>query len=262
MAKQPDGLRITSANLNGIRSAASKGFFDWMGQHQADVVCVQELKAQPADLTAAMRAPHGYNGLFHCADKKGYSGVGIYSRAEPDRVIEGMGNPLFDAEGRYLRADFGNLSVVSVYVPSGSSSEERQALKYVFLEAFFPLLQSLLAEQREFVVCGDWNIAHREIDLKNWKGNLKNSGFLPEERAWLDKLYGNGWVDVFRQLYPDAGDTGYTWWSNRGQAYAKNVGWRIDLHVANSAMAQRARSANVYKEQKFSDHAPLTVEYA
>ena len=179
MAKQPDGLRITSANLNGIRSAASKGFFDWMGQHQADVVCVQELKAQPADLTPAMRAPHGYHGFFHCADKKGYSGVGIYSRMEPDRVIEGMGNPLFDAEGRYLRADFGNLSVVSVYVPSGSSSEERQALKYVFLEAFFPLLQSLLAEQREFVICGDWNIAHREIDLKNapgWTSSTATAG--------------------------------------------------------------------------------------
>ncbi len=263
MALQPeDALRITSANLNGIRSAASKGFFDWMGQHRPDVVCVQELKAQPADLTPVMLAPHGYHGFFHCAEKKGYSGVGIYSRTQPDRVIEGMGEAAFDAEGRYLRADFGNLSVVSVYVPSGSSSEERQALKYVFLDAFFPLLQSLLDEQREFVICGDWNIAHREIDLKNWKGNLKNSGFLPEERAWLDKLYGSGWVDVFRQLYPDAGDTGYTWWSNRGQAYAKNVGWRIDLHVASSGMAQRARSAQVYKQQKFSDHAPLTVEYA
>ena len=257
-----DALRITSANLNGIRSAASKGFFDWMGQHRPDVVCVQELKAQPADLTPVMRAPHGYHGFFHCAEKKGYSGVGIYSRTQPDRVIEGIGEAAFDAEGRYLRADFGNLSVVSVYVPSGSSSEERQALKYVFLDAFFPLLQSLLDEQRAFVICGDWNIAHREIDLKNWKGNLKNSGFLPEERAWLDKLYGSGWVDVFRQLYPDAGDTGYTWWSNRGQAYAKNVGWRIDLHVASSGMAQRARSAQVYKQQKFSDHAPLTVEYA
>ncbi|MDO5653861.1 MAG: exodeoxyribonuclease III [Brachymonas sp.] len=255
-------LRITSANLNGIRSAARKGFFEWMARHNADVVCVQELKAQPQDLTDAMRAPDGYHGFFHCADKKGYSGVGIYSRTAPDRVIEGMGHADFDAEGRFLRADFGKLSVISVYVPSGSSSEERQALKYIFLDAFFPLLESLLAEGREFVICGDWNIAHREIDLKNWKGNLKNSGFLPEERAWLDKLYGNGWVDVFRLLYPDAGDTGYTWWSNRGQAYAKNVGWRIDLHVASPHMAQRALNGSVYKEQKFSDHAPLTVEYA
>ena len=261
MTKQTGHLRITSANLNGIRSATSKGFLDWMQQHQADVVCVQELKAQHGDLTPAMCAPAGYHGFFHCAEKKGYSGVGIYSRIAPDRVVEGMGNPDFDAEGRFIRADFGKLSVISVYVPSGSSSPERQAVKYVFLDAFFPLLQSLLAEQREFVICGDWNIAHRPIDLKNWKGNLKNSGFLPEERAWLDKLYANGWVDVFRQLYPDAGDTGYTWWSQRGQAYAKNVGWRIDLQVACAAMAQRARSASVYKDQKFSDHAPLTVEY-
>lgn len=254
-------LRITSANLNGIRSASNKGFFDWLQTHRPDVLCVQELKAQAADMTPAMRAPTGYHGFFHYAEKKGYSGVGIYSRTPPDRVTEGMGHAAFDAEGRFIRADFGNLSVVSVYVPSGSSSEERQAMKYVFLDAFFPLLQSLLAEQRDFVICGDWNIAHREIDLKNWKGNLKNSGFLPEERAWLDKLYGAGWVDVFRQLYPDAGDTGYTWWSQRGQAYAKNVGWRIDLQVASPAMAQRAHSASVYKEQKFSDHAPLTVEY-
>ena len=229
---------------------------------EPDIVCLQELKAQMPDLSPEMLAPDGMHAHYHCAEKKGYSGVGIWSRQAPDRVVAGFDGGAFDAEGRYLRADFGNLSVVSVYVPSGSSSEERQALKYVFLDAFFPLLQSLLDEQREFVICGDWNIAHREIDLKNWKGNLKNSGFLPEERAWLDKLYGSGWVDVFRQLYPDAGDTGYTWWSNRGQAYAKNVGWRIDLHVASSGMAQRARSAQVYKQQKFSDHAPLTVEYA
>lgn len=257
----PSPLRVTSANLNGIRSAANKGFFDWMQAHRPDVLCVQELKAQAADMTPALHAPEGYHGFFHYAEKKGYSGVGIYSRTRPDHVTEGMGHAAFDAEGRFIRADFGNLSVISVYVPSGSSSEERQALKYVFLDVFYPLLQSLLAEGREFIICGDWNIAHREIDLKNWKGNLKNSGFLPEERAWLDKLYASGWVDVFRALYPDAGDIGYTWWSQRGQAYAKNVGWRIDLQVASPATAQRARSASVYKEQKFSDHAPLTVEY-
>ena len=254
-------MRITSANLNGIRSAFSKGFFDWMQTHAADIVCVQELKAQAADLTPAMRAPAGYHGYFHYAEKKGYSGVGIYSRTQPDRVIEGLANAQFDAEGRYIRADFGNLSVISVYVPSGSSSEERQAVKYVFLDAFFPLLDALRAEGREFVICGDWNIAHREVDLKNWKGNLKNSGFLPEERAWLDKLYASGWVDVYRHLYPDVVDEGYTWWSNRGQAYAKNVGWRIDLQVCSAGMAACAKNASVYKAQKFSDHAPLTVEY-
>ena len=255
-------MRITSANLNGIRSAFSKGFFDWMQTHAADIVCVQELKAQATDLTPAMRAPAGYHGYFHHADKKGYSGVGIYSRMEPDRVVEGLGNAQFDAEGRYIRADFADLSVISVYVPSGSSSEERQAVKYVFLDAFFPLLDRLRAEGREFVICGDWNIAHREVDLKNWKGNLKNSGFLPEERAWLDKLYASGWVDVYRQLYPDVEGEGYTWWSNRGQAYAKNVGWRIDLQVCSAGMAACAKNASVYKAQKFSDHAPLTVEYA
>ena len=255
-------LRITSANLNGIRSASTKGFFDWLQTDRPDVLCVQELKAQATDLTPAMRAPAGYHGFFHYAEKKGYSGVGIYSRTQPDRVIEGMGHAAFDAEGRFIRADFGNLSVISVYVPSGSSSEERQAAKYVFLDAFMPVLDAMLQEGRDFIICGDWNIAHREIDLKNWKGNLKNSGFLPEERAWLDQLYARGWVDVYRQLYPEERDAAYTWWSNRGQAYAKNVGWRIDLQVASPAIAARARAASVYKTQKFSDHAPLTVEYA
>ena len=262
MSTTTPALRVTSANLNGIRSASSKGFFDWMQTHGADVICVQELKAQAADMTAAMLAPEGYIGHFHYAEKKGYSGVGIYSRQAPERVTQGIGHAAFDAEGRFVRADFGNLSVLSVYVPSGSSSEERQAAKYVFLDAFMPVLDAMLQEGRDFIICGDWNIAHREIDLKNWKGNLKNSGFLPEERAWLDQLYARGWVDVFRQLYPEERDAAYTWWSNRGQAYAKNVGWRIDLQVASPAIAARARAASVYKAQKFSDHAPLTVEYA
>ena len=259
---QPSPIRITSANLNGIRSASSKGFFNWLQTHAADVVCVQELKAQAADMTAAMLAPAGYHGHFHYAEKKGYSGVGIYSRRAPDRVTQGIGHAAFDAEGRFVRADFGNLSVISVYVPSGTSSDERQAAKYVFLDAFMPVLDAMLQEGRDFIVCGDWNIAHREIDLKNWKGNLINSGFLPEERAWLDQLYARGWVEVYRQLYPEAENAAYTWWSNRGQAYAKNVGWRIDLQVASPAIAARARAASVYKTQKFSDHAPLTVEYA
>lgn len=257
-----ESMKIISANLNGIRSANTKGFFDWMKTSDADVVCVQELKAQAADLTEEMRNPDGYRGFFHHAEKKGYSGAGIYCRRAPDRVIEGIGHPGFDAEGRFIRADFGNLSVVSVYVPSGSSSPERQEAKFAFLDEFLPVLDSLRAEGREFVVCGDWNIAHCPIDLKNWKGNLKNSGFLPEERAWLDKLYASGWVDVYRRLYPDVGDAGYTWWSNRGQAYAKNVGWRIDLHVATPGVADMAREASIYKERKFSDHAPLSIDYA
>ena len=255
-------LRIISANLNGIRSATSKGFFDWLPTTDADVVCVQELKAQATDLTAEMSAPPGYQGYFHYAEKKGYSGVGVYCRQAPDRIVEGIGHAGFDSEGRFLRADFGKLTVISVYVPSGSSSPERQAAKFEFLDEFTSVLAALRGEGRDIVLCGDWNIAHRPIDLKNWKGNQKNSGFLPEERAWLDHIYDQqGWIDVYRRLYPEAGDDGYTWWSNRGQAWAKNVGWRIDLQVATPQIAQAARSARVYKEQRFSDHAPLLVDY-
>ena len=256
-------MRIVSANLNGIRSAHSKGFFNWLQQELPDIVCVQELKAQAGDLSPEMRAPEGYSGYFHYAEKKGYSGVGIYTRRAPDRVIEGIGHAGFDAEGRYLRADFGMLSVISVYVPSGSSSPERQEAKFAFMDEFFPLLDSLRQEGRDIVLCGDWNIAHREIDLKNWKGNRKNSGFLPEERAWLSRVFDEqGWVDVYRRLYPDAGESCYTWWSNRGQAYAKNVGWRIDYQIATPEIASRAQSAQVFKGTKFSDHAPLVVDYA
>jgi exodeoxyribonuclease-3 len=255
-------LRIVSLNLNGIRSAATKGVYDWLAGHRADVVCLQELKAQHADLTEAMRAPDGMKGWFHCAEKKGYSGVGIYARREPDRVVEGIGNAEFDAEGRYLRADWGGLSVISVYLPSGSSSPERQEAKFRFMEVFYPQLAALRAEGREIVICGDWNIAHREIDLKNWKSNQKNSGFLPEERAWLTRVFDDlGWVDVYRRLYPEAGGEAYTWWSNRGQAWAKNVGWRIDYQIATPGIAGKATAAAVYKEQRFSDHAPLTVDY-
>ena len=256
-------LRIVSANLNGIRSAHTKGFFSWLNQAEADVVCVQELKAQAADLSEALRNPADYSGYFHYAEKKGYSGVGIYSRTLPDRIVEGIGHPDFDAEGRFLRADFGNLSVISLYVPSGSSSPERQIAKYAFLDAFFPVLTALINEGRDIVICGDWNIAHHEIDLKNWKSNLKNSGFLPEERAWLSRIFDElGWVDVYRRLYPEAGDTAYTWWSNRGQAYAKNVGWRIDYQIATPGIASRACVGSVFKGTKFSDHAPLIIDYA
>jgi len=209
-----------------------------------------------------MRAPDGMHAFYHYAEKKGYSGVGIWSRQEPQRVIAGFDGGEFDAEGRYLRADFGNLSVISLYLPSGSSSPERQEAKFRFLDAFLPHLRALRAEGREIVLCGDWNIAHQEIDLKNWKSNQKNSGFLPEERAWLSRVFAElGWVDVYRRLYPEATGDAYTWWSNRGQAWAKNVGWRIDYQIATPDLAARAMAANVYKAQRFSDHAPLTVDY-
>ncbi|MBI5330982.1 MAG: exodeoxyribonuclease III [Betaproteobacteria bacterium] len=255
-------MRVLSLNLNGIRSATTKGVFDWLATQDADFICVQELKAQAADMTPLMLAPPGYHGVFHYAEKKGYSGVGLYSRRKPDAVIEGLGIADIDAEGRYLEAQFGNLSVVSLYLPSGSSGEERQAAKFAFMERFLPRLEALAASGREVILCGDWNIAHREIDLKNWKGNRKNSGFLPEERAWMSDLFERvGLVDVYRQLYPEREGEAYTWWSNRGQAWAKNVGWRIDYQIATPGIAAQARTACVYKEQRFSDHAPLVVEY-
>ena len=253
-------LRIITLNLNGIRSAAKKGFLPWLASGKADIVCVQELKAQAGDLSEDMRAPAGFHGYFHCAEKKGYSGVGIYTRQRPDRVVEGLGIDEIDREGRYLQADFGGLSVVSLYLPSGSSSEERQAAKFRFMELFGPKLRELAASGREFVLCGDWNIAHREIDLRNWRSNQKNSGFLPEERAWLSHTFDEiGWIDVFRRV--DQRPEQYTWWSNRGQAWAKNVGWRIDYHIATPGLAETARTATIYKDERFSDHAPLTIDY-
>ncbi|GAC1316627.1 MAG: exodeoxyribonuclease III [Collimonas sp.] len=253
--------RIISANLNGIRSAARKGFFEWMAKQSADFVCVQELKAQAADMTPEFLAPEGYVGHFHYAEKKGYSGVGLYSKRKPNAVRIGFGNTEFDAEGRYVECDFGDLTVISLYCPSGSSSEERQIAKFRFMEAFLPHLQQLKESGREVVICGDWNIAHQERDLKNWKGNKKNSGFLPEERAWLTHLFEQvGLVDAFRQV--DQRDEQYTWWSNRGQAWAKNVGWRIDYHITTPGIAANAHSVAIYKDERFSDHAPLTIDYS
>lgn len=255
-------LRVITLNLNGIRSACNKGYLGWMQKHKPDIVCVQELKAHESDLSAEILAPKGFTGYFHCAEKKGYSGVGIYSRVVPDRVVPGLRNREFDAEGRYLRADFGDLSVISVYLPSGSSSDERQQAKFRFLALFKPVLKKLRAEGREIILCGDWNIAHKEIDLKNWRANQKNSGFLPEERAWMTKLLDQAkMVDVYRKLRPDSTETAYTWWSQRGQAYANNVGWRLDYHLATPAIAELARRESIYKGGKFSDHAPLTIDY-
>ena len=255
-------LRVITLNLNGIRSACNKGYLDWLQKQKADIVCMQELKAQEADLSAELIAPRGFTGYFHCAEKKGYSGVGIYGRVRPERVAPGLGNREFDAEGRYLRADFGKLSVISVYLPSGSSSDERQQAKFRFLALFMPVLKKLRAEGREIILCGDWNIAHKEIDLKNWRSNQKNSGFLPEERAWLTEVFDKvGWVDVYRSLHPEATDASYTWWSNRGQAWAKNVGWRLDYQIATPGIAATAKRADIYKDTRFSDHAPLTVQY-
>ena len=265
----PFPLRVTSLNLNGVRSAASKGVDAWLReQARPDVLCVQELKALDTDMTPELRALGGLPGAaFQHAEKAGYSGVGLYWKHEPDEVRIGFGHEEFDAEGRYAEAIYKRqgdkpLSIVSAYFPSGSSSEERQDAKFRFLSDFYEHLRALKS-RGEVLLCGDVNIAHKEIDLKNWKGNLKNSGFLPEERAWMTRLLDEaGYVDVFRQIDP-APDR-YTWWSNRGQARAKNVGWRIDYHLATPGMAARAKpgSAWIYTEQRFSDHAPLTIDYA
>ncbi len=255
-------MRIITANLNGIRSASSKGFFEWMLAQQPDVVCVQETKAQEHQLDVVLHYPQGYHAYFVDAEKKGYSGVAIYSRRKPDRVITALGAGFedMDAEGRYIQADFGPLSVVSLYLPSGSSGDERQQVKFSFLQRFGARLQQMREAGREWVICGDLNIVHKEIDIRNWKGNQKNSGCLPEERAWLDQVFGPwDFVDAFRAVDPRAEQ--YTWWSNRGQAWARNVGWRIDYQVITPGLCAKVRAADIYKAQRFSDHAPLTIDY-
>jgi exodeoxyribonuclease III len=255
-------LRVITLNLNGIRSAANKGFLPWLAAQGADCVCLQEVRAQTEDLSDAILRPPDLHGHFCCAERKGYSGVAIYCKKEPDRLQSGFGSSEFDGEGRFLEAHYGGLSIISLYLPSGSSSAERQAAKFRFLDEFLPHLESLARSGREFILCGDWNIAHKEIDLKNWKSNQKNSGFLPEERAWLTRVFeDHGWVDVYRRLHPEATHECYTWWSNRGQARAKNVGWRIDYQIATPGIAAKALRASIYKEQWFSDHAPLIIDY-
>ena len=259
-------FRFITLNLNGIRSAASKGFVDWGVESLADCMGVQEVKAQSEDVAAGGFDRLGeMAGHFHFAEKKGYSGVGLYTRHAPSDVVIGLGDAEFDAEGRYVELRFDKpgrrLSLISCYFPSGSSGEERQAAKYRFLDLIYPHLVALKAG-REFILVGDVNIAHREADLKNWKSNQKNSGFLPEERAWMTRLLDEaGLVDVYRRLHPDTTDACYTWWSNRGQAYAKNVGWRLDYHLATPGLAATAQAAAIYKDRKFSDHAPLTIDY-
>lgn len=255
-------MKVITLNVNGIRSAARKGLAAFMASEAADLVCLQEVRASTAQTPPEMLAPALGTPFFHAADRPGYAGVAIYSRHRPDRVVTGLGWPDFDAEGRYLQLDFGNLSVVSLYLPSGSSSPERQAAKFDFLARFAPRLRAMREDSRSWIVCGDWNIAHTRQDLENWRGNQKNSGFLPEERAWMDQLFGDiGFVDAYRALYPDTTGAGYTWWSNRGQAWAKNVGWRIDYQVITPDLAPLLRGARVHREPRFSDHAPLIMDY-
>lgn len=253
-------MRIITLNLNGIRSAAKKGFFDWLMLQQADVVCLQEIKAQEADILDAIFQPAGFHHYFNFAEKKGYSGVGLYTRRQPDQVITQLGWAAADQEGRYLEAQFGDLRIASIYLPSGSSGPDRQSIKFDFLEKYATILQDQRKQSAEYIICGDWNIAHRQMDLKNWRGNQKNSGFLPEERAWMDALLGEwGFVDAFRQINQEPEQ--YTWWSNRGQAWAKNVGWRIDYQIITPGLKNTIQTATIFKEQRFSDHAPLLIDY-
>ena len=253
-------MRVISINVNGIRAAARKGFYAWLRRQAADVVCLQEVKAQVDQLDERVFWPPSFHCYYHPAKKKGYSGVGIYARREPDEVIEGLGWADFDAEGRWLEARFGKLSVVSLYLPSGSSSEVRQEVKFDIMRRMTPMLLDMRRDGREYIICGDWNIAHTRNDIRNWRSNQKNSGFLPEERAWLDELFGPvGWVDAFRVVNQRSDE--YTWWSNRGQAWANNVGWRIDYQVTTPGVGGRVTAASVYRRKRFSDHAPHTMEF-
>ena len=281
-------MRIITVNTNGIRAAARKGFFEWLAKQDADVVCIQETKAQEWQLTDPMFKPEGYHCYYHDAEKKGYSGVALYCKHKPDEVIVGMGNDEFDSEGRYLEARFDKLSVVSLYMPSGSAKEERQKFKYRCMDYFMPLtevqgheamkevdladlmdhvkptntflIEEMKASGRDYIITGDFNIVHKEEDIKNWRGNQKNSGCLPEERAWLDVLFDtHGFVDAFREIEQE--EHAYTWWSNRGQAYANNTGWRIDYHVLSPSLKGTVQKTAIYKEEKFSDHAPLIIDY-
>jgi len=253
-------MRVISANLNGIRAAAKKGFFEWMKKQKADVVCIQETKAQIDQLSDEIFKPKGYHRYFFDAEKKGYSGTALYCKQEPDKVIKGLGWEHADTEGRYIQADFGKLSVGSLYLPSGSSSEERHANKLKFMDLFLEDLIAKKRKHREYIICGDYNTVHKEIDIKNWKSNQKNSGCTPAEHAWCDKLFDEvGYVDAFREVNKEAEQ--YTWWSNRGNARANNVGWRIDYHIISAGLKDKVKKASVYKESWFSDHAPLTIDY-
>lgn len=253
-------MRVITANVNGIRAAAKKGFFDWLKKQNADVVCIQETKAQEHQLEDTEFYPKDFYCYYFDAEKKGYSGVALFCKKEPDKVITGLGWDHADTEGRYIQADFGKLSIASLYLPSGSSSEERHANKLKFMDRFLDKLVEMKRKRREYIICGDFNTVHKEIDITNWKSNQKNSGCTPEERAWLDKLFDKvGYVDAFRVVNQDAGE--YTWWSNRGNARANNVGWRIDYHIITPGLRDKVLSASTYKAKWFSDHAPLTIDY-
>ncbi|GAA0601876.1 exodeoxyribonuclease III [Streptomyces crystallinus] len=264
-------LTVTTVNVNGLRAAAKKGFLQWLAASDADVVCLQEVRAEPQQLTAEVREPEGWHVVHAPAAAKGRAGVSLYTRREPERVRVGFGSAEFDGGGRYVEADLPGVTVASLYLPSGEAGTEKQDEKYRFMGEFLPYLKELraraAADGREVVVCGDWNIAHREADLKNWRANKKNAGFLPEEREWLSRVLDaaeGGYVDVVRELHPDQ-EGPYSWWSYRGRAFDNDSGWRIDYHLATPGLAARAVKGYVERaathEERWSDHAPVTVAY-
>ena len=253
-------MRIITFNCNGIRAAARKGFFNWLATVDVDIVCLQETKAQVDQLTDPIFHPENFHSYYFDAKKKGYSGTALYCRAKPLKITKGLGFEIADSEGRYLQVDFNGLSVASLYLPSGSAGEERQARKLAFMGQYMQHMEMLRKDDREYIICGDWNICHKEIDLKNWKANKKNSGFLPQERQWLDELYYElGFIDAFRVVNQEPDQ--YSWWSNRGQSRAKNVGWRLDYHVISPGLQDKVISAEIYTAQNFSDHAPVILNY-
>ena len=253
-------MRVITANVNGIRSAAQKGFFQWLAQQDADVVCLQEVRAHPHQLEDPQFWPAGYHCIYVDAVKKGYSGVAIYSKEKPLEIITQLGYPLSDEEGRYLEIQLPNVSVASLYLPSGTSSPVRQQEKFAFMDFYLKHLENRIKEDKPVIITGDWNIAHTPKDLKNWRGNQKNSGFLPEERAWLDRLFGElNYIDAFREVNQDAEQ--YTWWSHRGRAWQNNVGWRIDYQILSPSLKGHTKTASIYKAERFSDHAPLIMDY-
>lgn len=252
-------MKVITANVNGIRSAKNKGFFEWINTQDADVICLQEIKA-PEDVLTDELYPLGFNTYYKSASKKGYSGTGLYCKKKPDRVIYSPWDD-FNAEGRFIQADFGDISVISIYIPSGSAKQERHDYKMDFLEnRFLPYLKGLAKTNRKYIITGDFNMVHKRIDIKNFNGNKKRSGCTQEERDWMENLLSNeGFVDGFREYNQEPEQ--YTWWSNRGKAYANNTGWRIDYHLLTPNLKGKVKQAIVYKDQKFSDHAPLIIEY-
>ncbi len=254
-------MRVITLNVNGITGAADKGFVRWMQRQKADIVCIQDTQAHEHQLARTVSQPRGFYGYFADSEKIGYSGVAIYSRTEPDRIVRGFGWEDLDSEGRMITADFGNLTVMSFSLPTGTHSVKKQQLKFNIMERMLPRLKELGKDGRDYIICGDWAIAHKASDLTHDKTNANSSGFTPQERAWMDTVFGEArFHDAFRVVNKE--EEQFTWWSNRGQAWDKNVGWRLDYHVVSDSMVDKVVETSIYKKRRFSDHAPLTIDYA